>query len=248
MLADAQALPSLRPEIEIKWADQSAMLESFSRPQFREAVVFQPLHWYNEFQLQESMVKDRPNVHPGDMLIHFAGLMKDKREFMGPWLDKVENMADRWTVPLENTSYLTDVKEYWDTYGRAKDVLDRANQTIALELSDPQLRQPVLKAFEDLQNIVWKAAEDIDGMRSHIEFLTDTLQQAVGQEMTAESQLRAEAAQAQSSKAQFLEPAGSTTKMSKVETLQAGTAGSADGDVMDSHALSLPGGESNVAT
>ncbi len=248
MLADAQALPSLRPEIEIRWADQGAMLESFSRPQFREAVVFQPLHWYNEFQLQESMVKNRPNVHPGDMLIHFAGLMKDKREFMGPWLDKVENVADRWTVPLENTTYLTDVKEYWDTYGRAKDALDRANQTISLTLSDPQLRQPVLKASEDLQNIVWKAAEDLDGMRSHIEFLADTLQQAIGQEMAANGQLMGEAVQAQSSKAEVLEPGGSTTNMSKVETLQAGTAGSADGDVEDSRALLLPGRESNAAT
>ena len=247
MLADAQALPSLRPEIEIKWADQSAMLESFSRPQFREAVVFQPLHWYNEFQLQQNMVKNKPNVHPGDMLIHFAGLMKDKRKFMGPWLDKVENMVDQWTVPLENTTYLTDVKKYWDTYGQATDVLDRANQTLSLRLSDPQLRQTVLKAFEDLQNVVWKAAEDIDGMRSHTEFLTDTLQQAIGQEMAAKGQLRAEAAQAQSSKAEVPEPGGSTTKMSKVETSQAGTAGSADGDVVDSHALSQPGGESNAA-
>lgn len=192
MLADAQALPSLRPEITIQWADQGAMLESFSRPQFRDAVVFQPMHWYNEFQLQESMVKDRPNVHPGDMLIHFAGLAKDKRQFMGPWLDKVENVADQWTVPLEDTNYVRDVERYWDTYGHAKDMLDRANNTLLLKLSDPELRQPAVKAFEDLQNTVWKAAEDLDRMRSHTESLADTLRQAIHQDLATRDQLRAE--------------------------------------------------------
>ena len=50
------------------------MLESFSRPQFRDGGVFQPLDWYNEFQLQESRERHKSNVHLGDMLIHFAGL------------------------------------------------------------------------------------------------------------------------------------------------------------------------------
>lgn len=74
MLADAQAVPSLRPEI--KWA---------ARPQFREAVAYQPLHWFNGLHLQQvqrGLVKNRPNIQQGDMLIHFAGLMGDKREFI----------------------------------------------------------------------------------------------------------------------------------------------------------------------
>ena len=178
MLADAQAIPSLRPEITITSADQSAMLESFSRPQFRDAVAYQPLHWYNEFQLQQSMVKDKPNVHPGDMLIHFAGLMKDKRDYMGPWLDKVENEADHWTVPLENTTYIKDVKEYWDTFGQAKDMLDRANTTLSLSLSDVVLRQSVVGAFEDLQNLVWNSAEDMEGMRNSTQILAEIVQEA----------------------------------------------------------------------
>ena len=202
MLADAQALPSLRPEIAIKWADQGAMYESFSRPQFRDAVVFQPMHWYNEFQLQQNMVKDRPNVHPGDMLIHFAGLMQDKRELMGPWLDKVENLAGQWAVPLENTTYIGDVEEYWDTYGKAKDMLHRANKTLSSSsLSGAGLMPAVVKASEDLQSMLWNAAEDIDGVRSHTEFLEDTLQQAIYQMSAADERLGEAAAQAPNSEA-----------------------------------------------
>ena len=192
MLTDAQALPSLRPEITIKWADQSAMSESFSRPQFRDAVVFQPMHWYNEFQLQQSMVRDSPNIHPGDMLIHFAGLMKDKRDFIGPWLDRVENLADRWSVPLENTSYLKDVKEYWDAYGHAQDLLSRANNTLTWRTSDIDSMQPVLKALEHLQTMLWEAAEDIEGVRNRTETLAHVLQRVGRHGPAAVDSLRAE--------------------------------------------------------
>ena len=161
------------------------MVESFSRPQFREAVVFQPLHWYNEFQRRERKVGVEPNVRPGDMLIHFAGLMKVKREYMGPWLDRVENSPDQWAVPLENTTYLSDVKEFWDTYGKAKETLERANNTLSITLRDSDFRQPVVKAFEDLQNMTWEKSGDIEGMQIHTEFLSDTLQQALRQNSAA---------------------------------------------------------------
>lgn len=214
MLADAQALPSLRPEITINWADQGAMVESFSRPQFREAVVFQPLHWYNEFQRRERKVGVEPNVRPGDMLIHFAGLAKIKKEYMGAWLDRVENTPDQWTVPLENTTYLSDVQEFWDTYGKAKHILERANNTLSFTLRDSEFRQPVVKAFEDLQNMMWGTAGDIEGMKSHTEHLVDTIEQATRQDSTARS--------------------------AKVELVKAGVAGSADGGAVDSRRVPSP--------
>ncbi|KAL9067551.1 MAG: hypothetical protein Q9161_006829 [Pseudevernia consocians] len=132
MLADVQALPSLRPEIEIKWADQGALLESVSRPHFRETVVFHSLHWYTDSQLQKHMVKNMPNVHPGDMLY--------KWEFMGSWSDEVENLADHWAVPLEDRMYLKEVKEHRDTYGQAKDILDHAAHTLSLKLTGLEVR------------------------------------------------------------------------------------------------------------
>lgn len=155
--------------------------------------------------MQRGLVKNRPNIQQGDMLIHFAGLMEDRREFMGPWLDEVENKANQWTVPLENTTYLRDVEECWYTYGQARDMLDRANEALSLQLRDTQLRQPVVKALEKLQNMVWIAAYDIEGMQSHTDFVADTLEQAILQKSAAEDQLRAEKVRAASSKAEILE-------------------------------------------
>ena len=173
MLADAQALPTWKPEMSLVWPDQQAMSESFSRPELRDAVVFQPLHWWNEFQLQENMVRDKPNIHPGDLLIHFAGLVVDKAEYMGPWLDKVENMSDEWAVPLENTSYLSNIKEYWDTYGRAKDMLEHANKTLSSESVDINSMQHVVNASQVLQEMLWKDTQDVYGIQNHTELLAD---------------------------------------------------------------------------
>lgn len=230
MLADAQALPFLRPEIGLQWADQSAMVYSFSRPQFREGVVFQPLHWYNEFQRHERKVGVEPNVQPGDMLIHFAGLMKDKREFMGPWLDRVENLADQWTVPLENTTYLSDVKEFWEIYGNANDILNRANNTLSFALRDSDFREPVVKAIEDLQKMMWdgprtsqgNVEDNVEGMRTHAEHVWDTLQQALRQ--------------------------NSAAKFSQVEVIKAGTAETADEGAADAQRVPSPMDTPDAAT
>lgn len=52
-------------------------------------------------------------------------------------------------------------------YGQANGILDRTNSTLSLSLNDSEFRQPVVKAFENLQNMTWKAAEDLEGIRSH---------------------------------------------------------------------------------
>ena len=157
------------------------MLESFSRPQYRDGVVFQPLHWYNEFQIQQNQTTDNPNVHPGDMMIHFAGIIK-KRNLMGSWLDKVENTPEQWAVPLENTTYLEDVREFWDIYGQAKDILNSANNTLSSCLDDVEVRVPVERAYESLQTKTWEYADDLKSMQSLAESLADALHLAKDQE------------------------------------------------------------------
>ena len=177
MLADAQALPSWRPEIQYGWEDQGATAVSYSRPEFRDGVIFQPLHWWNEFQLNGSMGRDKPNIHPGDMMIHFAGFAGDKPQYMGPWLDRVENEANQWTVPLENTSYLTDIKEYWDAYGPARDVLGHAKSLMLSETRTVEEKYHLGNASEKLQDIMWKYSEEYESIRTHTDLLADIVEE-----------------------------------------------------------------------
>ena len=175
MLADAQALPSWRPEIKYGWEDQGATAVSYSRPEFRDGVTFQPLHWWNELR-----VRDPQNMHPGDFMLHFAGLGPEKTQFMSPWLDRVENEASEWTVPLENTSYLTNIKEYWHTYGPARDVLGHAKSLMSSETSTVEEKYNIGNASEELQDIMWKYSEDYESIRNHTDMLIDVLNELEG--------------------------------------------------------------------
>ena len=172
MLADAQALPSLRPDITFSFEDQGAMYESFSRPEFRDSVVFQPRQWWNEYL---ELNNDR-SVHPGDLLIHFAGL-GGKDGFMGPWLDRIEHTASKWAVPLENTSYLGEIKKYWDTYGRATEVLERVNNELSPDTTNRSAysMKPIKEASEKLRERLWKEADDCDSIQKETESLADYL-------------------------------------------------------------------------
>ena len=172
MLGDAQALRSWRPEIHYGWDDQGAAEVSFSRPEFRDAVIFQPLHWWNEFQLKANMDPDHPNIHPGDMMLHFAGF-SDKTPTMGPWLDKVENEANVWTVPLENTSYLANIKEYWDTHIPAREVRGRAQSQISSESSTVEEKWSMGNVSERLREIMWNSCEEYESIRNQADMLAD---------------------------------------------------------------------------
>ena len=177
MLGDAQALPSWRPEIEFGWEDQGATEVSYSRPEFRNGVIFQPLHWWNELQINSSLGRDEPPIHPGDMMVHFAGIGGDKPQYMGPWLDRVENEATQWTVPLENTSYLTAIKEYWETYGPARNVLGHARSLMSSESRTEEQKYQLGNASEKLHDIMWKDQEDYESIRIHTAMLGDLVQE-----------------------------------------------------------------------
>ena len=149
------------------------MLEIFSRPEYRDSVLFQPHDWWNQY-LDPN---DPQSVQPGDMLIHFAGI-PDKAGSMGPWLDRVENVAGQWALPLENTSYLSETEKYWDTYGRAKDVLERVNSELSSDTVNVygESTEHMMEAAEKLQEMVWKEADDCDGVQKATESLADYLQ------------------------------------------------------------------------
>ena len=82
-------------------------------------------------------------------------------------------------MPLENTSYLSDIKNYWDTYGRAKDMLERVNNELSSEdtsSGDGESMEHMTEAAEKLQEKLWKEADDCDGVREATESLADYLQ------------------------------------------------------------------------
>lgn len=69
--------------------------------------------------------------------------------------------------PLENTSYLSKMKPHWDTYGQAKDELERVKNALSLEkmTSYADSMQPIAEAFGKLQKKLWKDADNSDSFQ-----------------------------------------------------------------------------------
>lgn len=104
---------------------------------------------------------------PGSLYTVRGVLGEGEQELVGSWLDRVESLANRWAVPLENTPYLSNIKTYWDIYGQAKEVLEHMNNALSLKVmtSYADFMQPLRKSSRKLRKMLWKHADDCDGLQ-----------------------------------------------------------------------------------
>lgn len=180
MLNLALALPLLEPGEYLGFADQSAMLEIFSRPDFQNNVVYQPIRWYNEFQLSEHHeIKNYTDIPKGDMLLHFAGMAGEKLELMGVWLDMVEIKPDKWALPLEKTSYVQNVTEYWENYSKGGRAIEKVNEEMNWGLEDQEKVFAVENARSRLRETLWRFTDSYDRIQEGITALGDALSKAL---------------------------------------------------------------------
>ena len=109
MLTEAMAVPLLRPEVDLKFnAVANAMKWVFTKAEYRDHVLYQPRNWYNTFGSSDS-----EGAESGSLLVHFDGTLDDNSEAIKPWLDAVEKSPQEWQVPIEDTSFPSEVDRYW---------------------------------------------------------------------------------------------------------------------------------------
>ena len=88
----------------------------------RSNVIYQPGAWYNAYQRDGTF-----EGKPGDLLVHFNNDDDDVEAQMDLWLKRLDNES-KWNVALDDTTYLKEVKEYWETLGDARIVLTSAQE------------------------------------------------------------------------------------------------------------------------
>ena len=109
MLTETMAVPLLRPDIDLKYnAVANAMRWVFTKAEYRDHVLYQPRRWYNDFRSD-----DDPAAESGSLLVHFDGTLDENSEAIEPWLDAVEMSPQAWQVPVQDTSFPTEVEKYW---------------------------------------------------------------------------------------------------------------------------------------
>lgn len=129
LLSAAIALPIMNPDIELFWAEQSALVHVLQREYFAQSAVYVPLRWFNAYMrspdgesLNPDSVEDL-QVHPGDLLVHFPGTPRENfNNTLSPYLAIAAEHRSDWELPVEQTVYPAETAEFWRNYAMERGI------------------------------------------------------------------------------------------------------------------------------
>ena len=137
-LVDCLALHTFRPEVKLKYSEQSAMevmasdvglrrrrkqlwsMLTTKQAKYVNKTMIVPQRWFNAYRgprnEQGRVVrgqKMQPNsIKPGDLQLHFAG-KKTTKLLMPKWVDLAANESSGWAIPLEKTKLKSEIALFW---------------------------------------------------------------------------------------------------------------------------------------
>ncbi|KAF2838866.1 glycosyltransferase family 34 protein [Patellaria atrata CBS 101060] len=126
LFAHALAFHHFRPDVDLKYTEQSAMEEMLKVPWYKRSTVIVPQRWFNAYPPPEEQgARLKPNhARPGSLLIHFASNRDGLRpERMGRWMDVVDQRTERLEVPYNETGYPDEIEEFWARLRAGEDEL-----------------------------------------------------------------------------------------------------------------------------
>jgi len=143
MVIKAISIPQHRPDIGLGFLEQTALYQTFNDTEFQESVVYQPRIWYNTYEFHHAY----EGKH-GDFLAHFPGLESDRWDHMDKWLNIVNGPGQaEWEIPLEETRYPNETKDYWNTLRYVRAVLNYAEYRAQEDSPTEEIKD----AVEDLR-------------------------------------------------------------------------------------------------
>ena len=108
-------LPVLKPEVELRFAEQTGIAIVAEYPQFKGGLVKVPNRWFNAYK-HPADGQDQL-VQAGDMLLHFPGDGDARPKLMQEWLDKINSKAaitDGWITNWKTGHLGTEILEFWE--------------------------------------------------------------------------------------------------------------------------------------
>ncbi len=120
----------------------------FREPERKDAVVYQPRHWYNAYHMGTDNITEIREGE-GELLVHFAGFYGNRTAAMEDWFEKIEKEPDKHAIPIERTHIKQEIDEFWSRLREGKVLLQDMGHEIEKKNTTRQL-----KAFEKLQNAV----------------------------------------------------------------------------------------------
>ncbi|RDW64042.1 hypothetical protein BP5796_10544 [Coleophoma crateriformis] len=108
-----------RPQVELKYTEQSGMEEMIEDAYWRKSVVHVPQFWFNSYPVsahREGKKDRRPyEYRPGALQLHFASNRDGKRpERMNSIMDRLEVDSSEFAMPLQDTWYESNITAFWN--------------------------------------------------------------------------------------------------------------------------------------
>jgi len=138
LFVDTLGMPGHRPEVKLKYNDQSAMEYLLKEERYHHNVTYVPQRWTNAFlgsRDANGKLSYKANLQPGpeaaregDLLIHFAGKETTKAK-MSFYLDIAESRDPEWEVPRVKTGIEREVSKFWEA-----EAIDRGSAQVAIEI------------------------------------------------------------------------------------------------------------------
>ena len=141
LISAVVAWKTFRPEIRLKFNDQSALenvltyvskarsppllslTDSPQQDKFKPAVAYVPQRWFNAYRglNRDGRRVNLPNsFKEGDYMVHFAGKQDGQRDArMNRRIDTAEQHLPKWERELPQTTYEDEIRKFW-----AKGVMD----------------------------------------------------------------------------------------------------------------------------
>ncbi len=119
LLAAVVAFRTFQPDAELPFAEQSAMDQIVKgSSKYSSRTVNVPQRWFNAYMSNEGQEPKSDQVHPGDFLIHFAGV-GDRDKHMTWWSDLSEKKLPGWN-PTSGITLSCERSGNFGTIGRRR--------------------------------------------------------------------------------------------------------------------------------
>jgi len=148
VFADIVAMPSLLPDVKLKYSEQSAFEIRLKDKRNAGHAVWIPQHWINGYlgsrDERGELRKWSPEAtKKGGLQIHFAGKQTTK-ERMDLYLDIAERRDPRWEIPIERTGLLEETRAFWEAIEVERHpVVEQAQSDVASDSQEVVLTEAI---------------------------------------------------------------------------------------------------------
>jgi hypothetical protein len=132
-IAGALALPTHRPDVKLRYAEQTALRLLTREERWKNGTMHVPQRWFNAYHNygndsipqkwkwkygRDNSIPDEWNwkncfIGPGDLLVHLPGSFDCRNGLINNYPSKIRDHRATYVVPLNETYYEREVEQFW---------------------------------------------------------------------------------------------------------------------------------------